>query len=213
MKQLLVFIGLCLVLGSWMRLRHAHEGTFNWRTALWADQTGYYVYLPAFFIYDFDAKSLPENITERTGKGFSLDRNTGKIQTKYTCGVALLQTPFFLAMHAYHHWKKPHQDGFSGRYHQVPHWAALFYGVLGLLLLYHFLRHYYSGRASFGAIAVLFLGTNLSYYTIDHTGMSHVYSFFLFVAFLFFCFFIKKSFFKLLRFPSTYGCSPLVLLL
>lgn len=186
MKRWMIFLVVLFILGSWMQLRHAHEGTFNWRTAFWADQTGYYIYLPALFIYDFDAQALPENIVERTGQGFSIDTNTGKIQTKYTCGVAILQAPFFLTMHAYHYWKKPYQDGFTGRYHQIPHWAALFYGVLGLFLLYVFLQHYYDPRASMGAVVALFLGTNLSYYTIDHTGMSHVYSFFLFAAFLFF---------------------------
>ena len=183
-RYLFAFLALMLLLGSWMRLRHAHEGTYNWRTALWADQVGYYIYLPAFFIYDFDAKALPPNITESTGHGFEVDLETGKIRTKYTCGVALLQAPFFLAMHAYHHLKKPTQDGFSGRYHQVPHWAALFYGVLGLLLLYAFLRQYYARGVGLLTVGLLFLGTNLSYYLIDHTGMSHVYSFFLFAVVL-----------------------------
>ncbi len=91
MRQVIVF----LTLGSWLRLRHAQEGTFNWETALWADQVVYYIYLPALFIYDFDAEALPQDIAKRTGGGFYIHPTTGKIQTRYTCGVAILQTPFF----------------------------------------------------------------------------------------------------------------------
>jgi hypothetical protein len=50
--------------------RQQHNGYFNWRTSLWADQAGYYIYSPAFFIYGFDASKLPENIQREQGRDF-----------------------------------------------------------------------------------------------------------------------------------------------
>ena len=34
--------------------RHQNTGNFNWRSKMWGDAVGYYVYSPAFFIYGFE---------------------------------------------------------------------------------------------------------------------------------------------------------------
>lgn len=65
MKHLKAFLawGLILVILVFLICnRHHKSGTFNWMTPLWADQAGYYVYLPCLFVYDFDAKKFPEKI-------------------------------------------------------------------------------------------------------------------------------------------------------
>jgi hypothetical protein len=169
-----------LLLVFLMANRQRNNGTFNWMTPLWADQAGYYVYLPAFFIHDFDTGSFPENIEERTGGGFHLDLKNNKVVTRYTCGVAILQAPFFALIHFLIGILGQPQDGFSGLYHQVPNLAGLFFTVLGMIFLWRFLRYYYSKKIAFLTLAALFLGTNLYYYAIDSTGMSHIYSFALF---------------------------------
>ena len=94
-RTLLVWILITTLLALLISNRHHKSGTFNWMTPLWADQAGYYVYLPGLFIYHFDAKSFPEKIEEKTGLGFSLDLEKNKVISRYTCGTAILQAPFF----------------------------------------------------------------------------------------------------------------------
>ncbi len=177
-KSLVCWIFVALLLVFLIANRQRNAGTFNWMTPLWADQSGYYVYLPALFIYDFDAGSFPDNVEAKTGDGFLLESN--KVITRYACGVALLQAPFFLIIHVLAGVLGQPQDGFSGIYHQVPNLAALFYAILGLIFLWKFLKYYFKTGIRIFVLTALFFGTNLYYYTIDSTGMSHIYSFALF---------------------------------
>lgn len=158
---------------------------------MFADPVGYYVYLPATFVYNFDAAELPEKITEKTGEGFTINEQ-GKIITRYSCGVAILQAPVFLGVHLIAGLTGQEQDGFSGIYHLVSSFAAILYSFLGIVLLWYFLLGYFNKLISSLTILTLFFGTNLLYYTIDATGMSHVYSFFLFALLLV----LSRSFFK-----------------
>ena len=182
LKGLLVWILITTALALVINNRHENSGTFNWKTPMWADQAGYYVYLPSLFIYNFDAKSFPEKIEEKTGFGFSFDLEKNKVITRYTSGIAILQAPFFLIIHALAGILGQPQDGFSGIYHKVPDLAALFYCILGLFFLRKFLLYYYRPRTVWFTIFTLFLGTNLFYYSVENTGMSHVYSFSLFAV-------------------------------
>jgi len=182
LKNLFLWILITLVLALLIHERHYKSGTFNWTTPMWADQAGYYVYLPGLFVYDFDAKKFPEKIEEKTGFGFSLDLEKNKVVTRYTSGIAILQAPFFLIIHTVAGFLDQPRDGFSGIYHKVPDLAALFYCILGLFFLRKFLLFYYRGRTAWLTVLTLFLGTNLYYYAVESTGMSHVYSFALFAS-------------------------------
>ena len=179
-KFLIIWISVAIFLALLINHRHRNTGTFNWTTPLWADQVGYYVYLPGLFIYHFDPESFPENIEEKTGGGFSLDLVNEKVITRYTCGIAILQAPFFIFIHFLAGIKDQAQDGFSGIYHHVPNLAAWFYCILGFFFLWKFLLFYFKQRVALLTIAALFFGTNLYYYAVDSTGMSHIYSFALF---------------------------------
>lgn len=176
-------IALLTVISLLVFQRHQNTGFFNWRSKMWGDAVGYYIYSPALFIYDFDASKLPEKITEKTGEGFVINEN-GKIITRYSCGVAILQAPVFLVVHWIAGLTGQEQDGFSGIYHLVTSFAAILYSFLGILLLWRFLLYYFNKWITFWAILTVFTGTNLLYYTIDATGMSHIYSFFLFALLL-----------------------------
>ena len=176
---LLVFIAISFLVFN----RHQNTGYFNWRSKMWADQAGYYVYLPSFFLYGMNGGQMPDNIVAKTGDGFSIDED-GKIITRYTAGVAIMQAPFFVAIHALAGLTGQEQDGFSGLYHYVSSVAAIYYAFLGLLLLYIYLMFYFKKSIVILSLLSIFLGTNLLYYTIDATGMSHIYSFFLFALLL-----------------------------
>jgi hypothetical protein len=166
--------------------RQENNNSIEWKRNIFGDGAGYYSYLPFTFLYNYNTNNLPENIDQKTGYGFYIENN--KIKTKYTSGVAILLSPFFFAVHLYEKIKKADADGFFGTYHYVPFIAAWFYALLGLLLLFSFLRNFISLNSSLISLAIIFWGTNLYYYVIEYASMSHVYSFFLFSCFIYFSF-------------------------
>jgi hypothetical protein len=172
--------------------RHSKSKIFDNSSQIWGDKAGYYIYLPALFIYHFQAANLPEHIETNTGNGFSTDREKNKITTKYTYGVALMQAPFFIVAHLLAKLLGYPADGFSMIYNKMILIASVFYSSMGLLFLYLFLSRTVPVKTALATLGVLFFGTNIFYYSIFDNGMSHIYSFFLFSVFLF----ISESIFK-----------------
>lgn len=185
-KYFIIFFFCFYAVCSFLSLnRHSKAEVFEYHSEIFSDKSGYYVYLPALFIYDFKADRLPPDIAIKTGKGFSIDSTGNKIFTKYTYGVALMQSPFFIITHLL---AKPlgyQPNGFSFIYNKMIDMAGAFYADLGFIFLFLFLARYVPRKIAFISLAALFLGTNLFYYSIFETGMSHVYSFFLFAVFLY----------------------------
>lgn len=159
-------------------------GYNNYRSTLWADKSGYYVYLPAAFIYGFEAEAYPNDIEATTGSGFIADKNQNKILTKYTWGLALLILPFFLFTHLYA-LATGQADGFGPVYQEMLNLTGPFYAVLGLFLLYRFLRYYVRPIPALITCTLIFTGTNVYYYATGDAFMSHIYSFFLFALSLY----------------------------
>lgn len=168
----ILYIGLVLLVYK----KHINIPDYDWRCEIFADQSGYYVYLPGTIIYNLDATSFPSEIVQKTGLGFKLDSTGKKFITKYTYGVALLQLPFFLIIHYLAKIGHLSTDGFSHIYQEVPNLAITFYTLLSFIFIYKFLRYYFSKNISIVSIAIIFFGTNWFYYSIDSTGMSHSYS-------------------------------------
>lgn len=173
--------------------RHSKSTYKDYHSVIWSDKTGYYIYLPALFIYNFSASDFPDSIEAKTGQGFALDTKSGKVFTKYTCGVAFLQSPFFLLAHLFFPLLNQPGDGFSPVYHWSIMVASVFYTVLGLIFLNLFLKNYFSRPIRFLLLFTMMAATNLYYYAIDEVGMSHIYSFFLFSVFLHFITEAKKD--------------------
>ena len=170
--------------------RHSRTGIQNYHSEIWADKAGYYIYLPSFFIYNFDGKKLPKKIDTFTGNGFVIEKNI--VKTKYTYGVALLESPFFILAHGISTKLGFQNNGFSIIYHKMIDIAAVTYSFFGLIFLYLFLIRYVTKSIATITVACVYLGTNLFYYSIFETGMSHVYSFFLFTCFFFLQHYILK---------------------
>jgi hypothetical protein len=179
------FAILFILLSGLSLYRHRASEAQTFQSEIWADRAGYYVYLPAFFLYSMNTEYFPEHLDSLTGNGFELHNADGKVFTKYTCGVALMQAPFFATAHVASLLSKQPADGFSLFYRKSINLAAAAYLSLGLLLLFVFLNRIVPKNqpSIVLSIIVLFLGTNLYYYGIVATGMSHVYSFFLFAAY------------------------------
>jgi len=151
----------------------------NPKGLIWSDMEGYYVYLPAVVIYgDFKKEAVRDTNYIRPFQG------TEKILTKYTCGVALLEAPFFLMAHVLSNPLGYTSDGHSLIYGYGLMFAGLFYFWLGLWMLYKVASRYFSPKTVLTALIGLVLGTNLYYYTFFQPAMSHVFSFFLFAVFL-----------------------------
>lgn len=159
----------CLLLTSYFHQDKKINGV------IWSDQEGYYIYLPAVFInggfdnlYCYNGCSF----IQKEGKEYSF--------TKYTYGVALMQSPFFLVAHSL-----AEPLGFESNGRTLPYvWsimiAAIFYMLWGLYLIGETLKSkLFSNSIITIVLFSILLGTNLFYYTFREAGMSHVYSFFL----------------------------------
>jgi hypothetical protein len=181
-----IFFLLLLGLSLYLTFQaHKDKGYFNWKSEIWADRAGYYIYLPSFFMYHFDAKKCPEKIEEKTGYGFSIDYQKNTINTKYTYGVAALLSPFFIGAYIVSPvLKLPGEAGFGPVYHRMVNVAAVIYLMLGLWILKRFLKYYFEPFIQYLILFFIYAGTNLLFYAVDDTLMSHVYSFFLFAVFL-----------------------------
>ncbi len=165
---------------------HKDATKFNDRNELWSDRAGYYIYLPATWFYHFDVRRMPADLDLQTGGGFSLDSIHNKIDTKYTYGVALMASPFFVAAGLVSRIAGYDSEfGFSMIYMRMLGLAAVVYLMLGLWFLKRVLDEYFRAAVSFFVVTLIFLGTNLFYYSLIDGMMSHVYSFFLFSLSLF----------------------------
>jgi hypothetical protein len=184
--ELLFFLCLFIFSTTLTLKQHQGRGILNWQSEIWADMAGYYVYLPATFYYHFDSRKAPQGIGEKSGNGFFIDPAHNKVVTGYFYGVSLLVSPFFFAAHAISIITGTNEmGGFSWIYNKVFDIGSVFYLVLGLFFLKRFLRNYFPEYMQYILILSTFLGTNLFYYSIEVTLMSHVYSFFVIAVFLY----------------------------
>jgi len=148
-----------------------------------SDGLGYYAYLPATFLHqDFTYTFIPQEITGSQDFYNSISTETGFKINKYPIGVAVLQLPFFLLGHAAAYLTQSPMNGFSVPYRFWLIIGALFYQILGLLLVRRMLRFFFKEGIVALVILGLVMGTNLLYYTIHESMMSHVFSFFAMAA-------------------------------
>ena len=167
-KWLLVFLA-CIFVTNYFHSGKKINGV------IWSDQEGYYIYLPAVFI-----NGGFENLPFINGCGIYETANGPRTFTKYTYGVALLESPFFLVAHAAAPLFGFERDGRSLPYIWAILLAAICYMLIGLWLLSQLLNGLKFGTTIPWLIPLgILLGTNLFYYTFREAGMSHVYSFFL----------------------------------
>lgn len=168
----------------------------KWRTnnvLVW-DVSGYYLYLPATFIYhDLTHLSFYPVIDSQyhpsAGEkwyGLFETELPGRRANKYTCGTAIFELPFFLIAHATVKLTGTYPaDGYSAPYLLAVCLATVFWSMMGLFILRKLLLLYYSGKTAFIVLLLLAFGTNLYDYTAFEPGMSHNFSFFIFAAILY----------------------------
>lgn len=147
-----------------------------------SDGLGYYIYLPAVFIYQDITKYewLPEiNNKYKVYQGeqpFQLGKHeNGNYVTNYLGGVAVLQLPFFATGHVISKMTDYPSDGFSPPYQFAIGLAPIFYLVLCLFLLSKVLLRYYDEPTVAVTLVLVFLATNAIEYIAIEAGHSHGY--------------------------------------
>ncbi|MCI4671133.1 MAG: glycosyltransferase family 39 protein [Bacteroidia bacterium] len=152
------------------------EATIGW------DVSGYYMYLPAIFIYhDLDQVEFRDDIVEKYAPTPSFEQaykyENGNYIMKYSMGQGIMFTPFFLLGHAYASLSSYPADGFS-----LPYQFAIFFGsflmaLLGLWLIRKFMLRYFSDQATAIAIFLVVFGSNYMDYASMNAAMTHSYLF------------------------------------
>lgn len=157
------------------------------------DAFGYYLYLPAVFLYDDLDLSEPwvDQVYDQyavSDTKYQLYPQPGGARViKYPAGLALLYAPGFVAGHIYalSHDAYP-ADGFSPPYAvAVTLWCLLLISA-GVFLFYEFLRRLFNPHVSFLTTVALLAGTNFLVTAYLTPVMPHGLLFFLYVLLLFF---------------------------
>lgn len=151
-----------------------HRYTQGLSIIISSDAEGYHQYLTALFIKN-DILNQP----------YSFHLENGKLFNKYTYAVALLQFPFFIAAHIVALVFNLPSTGKFTPYVFGVNMAGAVYAYLGLLFLFKTFRRKYGNKVAWATTGLLFLGTNLLYYTWLEPGTSHVYAFFLISWFIY----------------------------
>ena len=162
------------------------EATIGW------DVSGYYMYLPATFIYK-DLKKcefredLIKNYKPTPDFQQAFRYTNGNFVMKYPIGMALQYTPAFFLAHTY--CKITGQfpaDGFSFPYQLMISLWSFFIAILGLYFLRKILLVYFSEQTVAVTLLALVAGTNyLNQAAIDN-AMTHNYLFTLYVLIIYF---------------------------
>jgi hypothetical protein len=188
----LITILVLFVLMVQARLWAPYWDTHNVLAILTWDAMGYYLYLPAKFIYNDLSylRFVPDILREYgpTGSFYQAFQvpggPEGALVMKYPVGLAILQTPFFFLGHWAAGLLNYPQDGFSAPYQVAIAFGGMIYGLLGLGILRRVLLRYYSDAVTAVTLALLVLGTNYLQYSVFDAAMPHTYDFTLYALLL-----------------------------
>lgn len=163
-----------------------NESWTNPNDVISSDVKGYYGYLPAVFIHnDLEFNNLEVYNIEGDFKLWYYYTEDSVKYIKFPPGMAIMYSPFFGAAHASTSFNDAPPNGYSYPYQIALLIGSLFYTVLGIFFLCKLLLLHFSDRATASTILVLFLATNLYYYTTYDFALTHGYSFALLSAFLY----------------------------
>lgn len=161
----------------------------SWRTerTITHDTTIYYEYLTAAFMFnDLSFKFAEELPNDFDGDIWLETGLDGERFPKMTMGVAIMLSPFYLIASGLNSIFEMGSYGYSSFFQFFIFLAALFYAIAGLLLQRKILLNFFKEGITSLTILIIAIGTNYAYYIVGESGMSHVYSFFLFSAFIYY---------------------------
>lgn len=148
------------------------------------DVFGYYLYLPAFFIYNdlgLSDTSWCYQILEtynNSGTFYQVALSPKDFYViNYSMGMSLSYLPFFGIAHLVAYFTDYPADGFSQPYQMALIIGNGFYISLGIICLRKVLVHFYSEIVSTIVIALVIFGTNFFQVSYANPGMSHMFLF------------------------------------
>ena len=159
------------------------EATISW------DVFGYYLYLPATFIYDdlWGLEFKEDIFTKYQPAGdfhHAVQQPSGAWVMKYPIGMALMYLPFFLLGHLGALLSNYPADGFSFPYQFAISMGSLIYAFIGLALSRKLLLKYTDELSTAIALAIIALATNYLNYVSFDGAMPHNYLFTLYTILL-----------------------------
>ena len=169
-----------------------------------SDGRGYYAWLPAIFIYHDLNFGFFEQVELKTSPcggaigGCIQDyRNSfdGHICNKYYPGTAFMMLPFFAWAHITESMGGYRTTGYSPLYFQMIGISGICYLLLGMLIFLAILRKLQLNTLQQSlTILLVALGSNILYFTADKPAYSHIYSFVLIAAFLYYAICLREHF-------------------
>ena len=153
------------------------ESTFGW------DVTGYYMYLPATFIYQDLAKlEFADSILQKYQTVPSVPAykhpESGNYIFKYASGQAIMYSPFFFVGHLWASVSSEYPaDGFSLPYRFMVGFGTLLFAFLGLFVLRKILLEYFSDAAVAMTLISITLASNYLEYSAIGGALTHSHIF------------------------------------
>lgn len=189
------------------------EATLSW------DVSGYYMYLPAIFIYgDLKECKFQTEIGEKYSptphfeQARLYNHTTGRIM-QYTYGQAIAMAPFFFLAHIYNVCSQLYpSDGFSYPYQVCIGLGMFCYSLIALLFLRKILLQYFSDKTT-GILLVFTLAGSplLNYLSIDQ-AQANPFLFFLYtlIIYLSINFYASPSFYKCISLSILCGFATII---
>ena len=182
------------------------EATLSW------DVSGYYMYLPAHFIYnDLKGCSFKDQILQKYHPTPDFQQafvhESGNFVMKYSIGQAIQFSPYFFIGHIWAGFSNKYPaDGFSLPYQFMISLGSLIMAFLGLYFLRLILLEYFDDTSVAISILALILGTNYLNYSAIDGAMTHNYLFSLYV----FLIFVTVRFYKEATFRNALTIGALI---
>ena len=161
------------------------EATLSW------DASGYYMYLPAIFIYnDIKKYHFKDSILQKYQHTPDFQQaffheKSGNYVMKYSSGLALLSLPFFTVGHLWASSSTIYpDDGFSYPYQISIGVGLLLLSLIGLFYLRLVLLRYYRDKTVAILLLVYVIGTNYINYAAVDQAMTHGTLFTIYTALL-----------------------------
>ncbi|MFN8339694.1 MAG: hypothetical protein U0T36_11820 [Saprospiraceae bacterium] len=150
------------------------EATLSW------DASGYYMYLPAIFIYNDIAEcKFKDSILQKYQptpdfqQAFKHEKS-GHYVMKYSSGMALVSLPFFAVAHV---WAKNSTiyppDGFSYPYQVSIGFGLFLLSLIGMYFLRKVLLHFFKDSTVAWLLLIYVVGTNYINYAAVDQAMTH----------------------------------------
>jgi hypothetical protein len=158
--------------------------TFNPGQIISYDVFGYYLYLPSLVIHHDPGLhdiSWINQVNEKYPASPSLyqisQTDEGNWAIRFNTGLAFLYAPFFFCGHLYALLSSYPADGFSPPYEWALIISGLFYTLLGVWFMRKLLLELFSDKVAAITLFLLFIGSNLFFFSTLGNDAPHVYIF------------------------------------